>query len=142
MGEQMHRRAYAHATPELTAGRLDSGECAGTDPNFCLLFIVPESARNGKLGPGHTRTLKLATKKFKSDPIRIFVVHDSGLANAFSSAPSGVGAFVLYRPKRKRYKIFEGDPSDSDELVAFVEYAVGSGSQLPLQLASELRHEL
>lgn len=127
--------------PELDSLRLNKGECAPADNRFCLLFFVPGTAR---VAQGLQDTIKKLTVKFKSDPIRILTVRDEGFASAFEAAAAASGSVVLYRPKRKRYRVFPGDVEDTDGLAEFVEGTLASGMQLPelLSLTPDVRMEL
>ena len=112
---------------ELTAARLDAGDCSPTDSNFCLLLLC-----GNELAEGPKSALRQLAKRLKQDPVKVFYVKHAGFAKAFTGAVAG--GVVLYRPKRKRFKLFEGDASDEDGLASFVDGAVGGGSPLPVML--------
>lgn len=122
-----HRAEAGAVVKELTSVRYASGDCTPTDSNFCLLFFGDASTSAMKT------TLRSLAQRLKRDPVKVFFVNDVGFARAFSGASQG--AVLLYRPKRKRFKLFSGDTSSLDELASFVDGAVGGGSPLPEQMS-------
>lgn len=111
---------------ELTAARQQAGDCVPSDGNFCLLLM----------GDGNNPALRSLAPKLFLDHVKVFYVKDPSFASAFGVAS---GSVVLYRPKRRRFKVFSGDTSSVDELATWVDAAVGGGAPLPEQLRSEAR---
>jgi len=120
-----HRADAASSFRELTPARLDAGECAPTDSNFCLLYFSGPASVAPRIGAA----LRQVAQRLRSDPVKVFFVRRTGFADAFGGARRG--AVVLYRPKRKRFKAYEGAADDADALAAFVDSAVGGGAPLP-----------
>lgn len=124
-----HRSQAGGSLRELTAARLEAGDCSPTDGSFCLLHLA-----GAELAEGPKATLRSLAKRLQRDPVKVFYVRHAGYARAFSGAPTG--GVILYRPKRKRFKVFEGEASDLDGLASFVDGAVGGGAPLPEVLKS------
>lgn len=97
-----------------------------SDGNFCLLLM----------GDGNNPALRSLAPKLFLDHVKVFYVKDPSFASAFGVAS---GSVVLYRPKRRRFKVFSGDSSSMDELATWVDAAVGGGAPLPEQLRGEAR---
>eukprot|EP00434_Breviolum_minutum_P029182 symbB.v1.2.025812.t1/scaffold2531.1/size78352/1 len=97
---------------ELTASRQAAGDCVPSDGNYCLLF----------LGDGNNAALRSLAPKLWLDHVKVFYVKDSTFASSFGVAP---GSVLLYRPKRRRFKIFSGDINNVDQLASWVDAAVG-----------------
>lgn len=138
-----HRAATGSKVRELTSARLINGDCAPNDSQFCLLLFELSGAAvenrfsdmeiGDQLRKKQRAALKEVAQSLKRDPVKVFFVRDEKFAQAFGDAQSS--SVVLFRPKRKRYKVFEGDASDASELRSFVEGALG-GSMLPTQTKS------
>ena len=111
---------------ELTASRQAAGDCVPSDGNYCLLF----------LGDGNNAALRSLAPKLWLDHVKVFYVKDPTFASSFGVAP---GSVLLYRPKRRRFKIFSGDINNVDQLASWVDAAVGGGAPLPEQLQGEPR---
>lgn len=124
-------RSHAGATlRELTTERLRSGDCGPADANFCLLHFSPTEV----VAEDTKSALRQLAQRLHRDPVKVFFLRlgeHSGraLAAAFGQLPRG--AIVLYRPKRKRFKVYKGDSGDLDALASFVDAAVGGGMPLP-----------
>lgn len=124
-------RARADATlRELTAARLRNGDCASNDASFCLLLL-----ESGKSHEAHPALRQLAVR-LKQDPVKVFFVRHASATKLFGVQP---GNIVLFRPKRKRFKVFEGDTTSLAELLAFAESAIVLGMPLPMTLSSDFR---
>lgn len=125
-----HRSSH-RSLRELTAAREAAGECAVSDGHFCLLM----------LGEQNLSALRSLAPKLWRDHVKVFYVKDAGFVAAFGAA---TGSVVLYRPKRKRFKLFSGDSGNVEELAEWVEAAIGGGAPLPEQLRAvpQFRAEL
>jgi len=119
-----HRVAALAQARTLTEARFAAGSCGPDDPHFCLLH----SPREGELGKRASSALRSVAQLVARDPIRVFFANSHSMLAAFQVVP---GSVVLYRPKRRRYKIFFGDVSSSEELMSFVNGAVNGGAPLP-----------
>jgi len=126
-----HRSEAAYALRELTAERFANGECAPSDSRFCLLLI----SHTATLAPDVKASLRQLAERLRSDrTIQVFFVRNRAFAKAFGRLqPDTV---VLYRPKRRRFKVFDGAATDGDALATFVDSAVGGGAPLPNSLPS------
>jgi len=121
-----HRSAAASAVKQLTPARLEAGDCGPADSNFCLLYV----GKHGVTLDASTKdALRHIGQRLKTDPIKVFFVQSTPFSKAFELTSDS--SIVLYRPKRKKFKIFDGDVHDLEALAAFVESAVGSGTPLP-----------
>lgn len=125
-----HRSQAGAALTELTAGRLRAGHCAPGDSNFCLLHFCGK-----EMAEGPKTALRQLAQRLQRDPVKVFFVRHRGFAEAFG-ASAAIGSTVLYRPKRKRYKLYSGASGDLDALASFVDGAVGGGAPLPEALQS------
>jgi len=124
-----HRSSAGLSLQELTPSRYNgAGDCAGNDANFCLLLV----SEGGEVGAATRKTFRQLASRLRDDPVKVFFVQQHEFVRAFDKAK--LGSVLLYRPKRKRYKMFEGNPSDIDELATFVDGAIGGGAPLPEQL--------
>lgn len=123
-----HRASAGSGLRELNSERFDGGDCAPSDGKFCLLAYTAADAAEADIKP----VLKKLAQKFHRDPVKVFFVRHTGFMRGFGDlAP---GAVLLYRPKRKRFKVFDGDVQSLEDLAAFVDGAVAGGSQLPQAL--------
>lgn len=134
-----HRSAESVALKELTPTRFSSGECSPSDSNFCLLLV----STAGSAGDAAKDAFRQLAKRLAHDPVKVFFVRNRDFLRGFGAAIAP-GRALLYRPKRKRFKLYEGDTSNVDELAAFVESTVGGGAPLPetLEAAPSMRAEL
>lgn len=133
-----HRSGQSSTLRELTPSRFSSGDCAPQDPNFCLLLI----SSTGDAGIAGRTALRQVAQRLRNDPVKAFFVRHRGFVKAFGKIqPSTV---LLYRPKRKRFKLFAGDASNSDEVAAFVDSTVHGGTPLPeiLSTSPHMHEEL
>lgn len=132
-----HRSGGDAMLRELTSSRLAAGDCAPSASYFCLLFF----STPGQAGESTREALRVLAQRLRRDPVKVFIVRDRSFAKPFNAK---AGEVLLYRPKRKRWKVFDGDASNIDELAAFVDVAVGGGAQLPQLLSSvpTFRNEL
>mmetsp|Transcript_102969 Transcript_102969/g.295468 ORF Transcript_102969/g.295468 Transcript_102969/m.295468 type:complete len:397 (-) Transcript_102969:27-1217(-) len=122
-----HRAESAMAVKELTPARLGAGDCAPGDSNFCLLHFG-SGADGASLAA--KAVLRQLAQRLRTDPVKVFFVRQAGFSKAFGvNLPKE--AVVLYRPKRRRFKVFEGDLRDADAIATFVDGAVGGGAPLP-----------
>lgn len=127
-----HRSSSGATLKELTPTRFGSGDCTPSDGKFCLiLFSAP-----GKAGAEVREIFRGVAQQLGRDqqPIKVFFVQNAGFMRSFGSLKPG--AVVLYRPKRGRFKLFDGDTSSIDTIAAFVDSAVGGGAPLPEKLKS------
>jgi len=134
---QKHRTMAEGALRELTLSRWRSGDCTPQDSNFCVLYLSVA----GKSGDAARNALRQLAHHLRKDPVKVFFFRQQSVAKAFGMSP---GSVILYRPKRKRYKVFQGDTSSVDELTSFVDGAVGGGAPLPelIQSAPAIYDEL
>jgi len=72
-----------------------------------------------------SQALKTAARRLSNDPVKVFFTRDRSVGRAFGLEAGGV---TLFRPKRHRFKIFDGDATDVEELTSFVDLAIGGGS--------------
>lgn len=121
-----HRSQALASFRELTSSRLAGGDCAPGDSNFCLLLF---SGHGDSPAMASLRTL---APRLRNDHVKVFFVKDAEFRSAFGSVPPG--SVLLYRPKRRRFKLFEGDAGNIDDLAAWVDAAVGGGAPLPSSL--------
>lgn len=133
-----HRTLSESALRELTASRFGAGDCSATDSHFCVLLLRPTP---GDKGAAVRSALRQLAHHVRKDPVRVFIVRQKEFARPFGLDP---GAVVLYRPKRKRYKVYSGDATSADDLASFVDSAVGGGAPLPevLRDAPSMKDEL
>lgn len=133
-----HRSLSESALRELTPARLKAGDCAPSDSHFCVLLLRPGPGAEGKAAKDALRQL---AQRLRKDPVKVFIVRQSDYARPFGSIG---GSVVLYRPKRKRFKLFTGDVTNANDLATFVDSAVGGGAPLPelLQSTPSMREEL
>eukprot|EP00913_Durusdinium_trenchii_P012165 g11426.t1 len=115
-----HRSSH-RSLRELTAAREAAGECAVSDGHFCLLM----------LGEQNLSALRSLAPKLWRDHVKVFYVKDAGFVAAFGAA---TGSVVLYRPKRKRFKLFSGDSGNVEELAEWVEAAIGGNLSANLRV--------
>lgn len=115
--------------PELDSKRFGRGVCAPGDAHFCLL-LVQRSTGASSQRKRPEQALRKLEKRFRSMKMQILAVRDEAFGGAFGAPASDVARWVLYRPKRRRYKVYDGDPGDADAISDFVDPAM-SGSQLP-----------
>merc|ERR1712032_1221390 len=94
-----------------TAERLEGGDCAPTDSQFCFLWLKAGAE------PQVEAAMKELAVKYRTDPIKVMYVSTElspGILDSFGLGGGGdeVGdAFVAYRPKRGKYKVHEGEMS-------------------------------
>lgn len=120
---------------ELTLSHFRHGDdpCGG---QFCLL-LLGRGPRN--LAIDAREALSTAAARLKEEPVRSFYVRAEDhpdFAAAFSIASSGLRGrrpvlALLYRPKRGRYELFDGDVVDGAALAEFAVQAVHRGTPLP-----------
>jgi curved DNA-binding protein CbpA len=122
-----HRKLAESALRELTPSRFRNGDCSPNDSNFCVLLLRPTAGASGASARDAFRQL---ARHFAKDPLKVFIVRHAGFASAFGK---GFGKVVLFRPKRKTYKVFNGTGS-AEDLIAFADAAIG-GSPLPESLS-------
>lgn len=130
-----HRSEAGATLRELTAQRFAAGDCGPSEQNFCLLLL---SSGEDAASMASMRTL---AQRLKRDPVKVFFVRDLFFSKAFGAARileehifAGPGSVVLYRPKRKRFKLFSGETDNVDELFSWVDGAIGGGAPLPEKL--------
>jgi len=130
-----HRSGVEATVRELTEARYNAGDCAPTDSKFCLLLHHADGVSNLALS-----VLRQLVVRLRHDPVKVFFVKGRVLSRAFNWKPGDV---ILYRPKRKRFKVFDGDITDPDKIYMFVDAAVGGGSPLPnvVHVEPKLRDE-
>ncbi|CAJ1354988.1 unnamed protein product, partial [Effrenium voratum] len=116
-----HRSEAQASLKELTSARSAAGDCGPSDGHFCLLLLGAAEAA--------TAALRSLAPKLWKDKVKVFYVKDADFATAFDASPDSV---VLYRPKRKRFKLFSGDTGNVDELASWVDAAVGEIEMAPV----------
>ncbi|OLP92394.1 hypothetical protein AK812_SmicGene25812 [Symbiodinium microadriaticum] len=126
-----HRSQALASFRELTSSRLAGGDCAPGDSNFCLLLF---SGHGDSQAMASLRTL---APRLRNDHVKVFFVKDAEFRSAFGSVPPG--SVLLYRPKRRRFKLFEGDAGNIDDLAAWVDAAVGGAPQDGIMAPPTLR---
>lgn len=120
------------------------------DGQFCLLLLERGTVDDAVT----TRRAALATvaEQLRGEPVRVFFVRTekySDFAKSFETASTSafMGSFrrlpaaqvILYRPKRKRFEIFEGNVEKSRDLVDFAEKAIHRGTPLSRKTKGEPR---
>eukprot|EP00933_Yihiella_yeosuensis_P034682 TRINITY_DN2815_c1_g8_i1.p1 TRINITY_DN2815_c1_g8~~TRINITY_DN2815_c1_g8_i1.p1 ORF type:complete len:509 (-),score=103.05 TRINITY_DN2815_c1_g8_i1:101-1627(-) len=103
---------------ELSKQRLEAGDCAPTDSQFCFLWL---KAGADKSVEDATRQL---ANKYRTDPIKLMWVNvemNPELLEAFGLQNSdATDFFVAFRPKRGKFKVHEGKLT-FNELDSFVD---------------------
>lgn len=150
--KDLQKKLAAHLAQQHGAKELRREHFAyGADPcdgQFCLLLLErgprskTESAR---------KVLKAAAELLQHDPVKAFYVradeHEDfakKFEDAHSSVPSFLGGlrrlpsarFVLYRPKRKSFAVFEGKVEDAAALAEFASRVINMGVPLPHKLGN------
>jgi len=113
----------------------------GKDPchgQFCLLLLERDPENRTVV---FRKALKQASEKLSQDPVQAFFVRASkhpDFAAAFERRSHGflgywqqpVAEILLFRPKRNRFEVFQGDMTDAIALAEFAAQAIHRG--LPL----------
>ncbi|CAD7924079.1 unnamed protein product [Amoebophrya sp. A120] len=134
---QKHIAVFRKAGPQGSFKQLDGEDCVDkSDSNFCLLWL--------RYGKDHSEAITAAMQEladsYKTDPVKlrwVAAAQNPGIAEAFGlKAPPANGlAFVLYRPKRDKFKVFDSAQVEIAGLQArlkeFVDTAAFEGAQLP-----------
>lgn len=115
-----HRSNLKAVVRELTPTRFEAGECGVDDSQFCVLHL----SAAGKRGTAAREALKTAARRLSNDPVKVFFTRDRSVGRVFGLEAGGV---TLFRPKRQRFKVFDGDATDVEELTSFVDLAIGGG---------------
>jgi len=110
---------------EWTKEVMDDGYCAATDSQFCFVWL--KSGKNAAL----EKALMDLASKYRRDPMKfIWVSMDKniGVLDAFGFGDDfdGEDKFLAYRPKRAKYKLYEGDFT-LDALDQFVDGVINGG---------------
>uniref|UniRef100_A0A0G4FSV8 DnaJ homolog subfamily C member 10 n=1 Tax=Chromera velia CCMP2878 TaxID=1169474 RepID=A0A0G4FSV8_9ALVE len=123
---------------ELLKTRVDNGECSETDGQYCFILLLKGKSAQGD--PVHD-LMKKTSEKFKNDAAK-FAWVDAELQKGFASAfggvdcPKNVGwgdkchTLIAYRPKRKKFKKFEGNVRDQAAVDSFVDNVVSGGTMI------------
>mmetsp|Transcript_30614 Transcript_30614/g.55498 ORF Transcript_30614/g.55498 Transcript_30614/m.55498 type:complete len:412 (-) Transcript_30614:28-1263(-) len=112
----------------------DEEPCNG---QFCLLLL--------ERGPEDRtvifrKALQLASEKLKQDPVQAFFLRAEkypDFAAAFERHLPGflyqrpVAEILLWRPKRNRFEVFQGDMTDASAVAEFAVQAMNRGTPLP-----------
>ncbi|CEL99775.1 unnamed protein product [Vitrella brassicaformis CCMP3155] len=127
---------------ELTKRRTTNGECAPSDGQYCFILFK----YGGSVDEGVHETVKKLAERYKRDPIKVVWVDATqqpqfvaafGLASGCnSSSPEMCHKFVAYRPKRRKFKLYEGDTWESGALSSFIDGVIG-GDSMPNKLDKE-----
>jgi len=129
-------------TPDLW---LAGDPCEG---QFCLL-LLERGSENSAL-QARRKALAAAAKRLRGEPIRTFYVKADKFPNFVRSfetrSPSAfLGGFlrmpaaqvILYRPKRQRFEVFEGDMENAEALAEFAEKTINRGTPLSQKTKGE-----
>jgi len=114
---------------EWSKERFEAGDCTKTDGQFCFLWLKAGA------DPKVEEAMKNLAHKYRTDPIKMMWANtelNPSMLEAFAleNAESESGDFfVAYRPKRGKFKVFEGD-LELAALDAFVDGVLNGG---PLQ---------
>lgn len=114
------------AFKEWNRERLEAGDCAPQDGQFCFLWLKAGA------DPAVEEAMKSLAKKYRTDPIKMMwanVELNPDLLDAFGlqEAESSTGDFfVAYRPKRSKFKVHEGELS-IEALDSFVDGTLNGG---------------
>jgi hypothetical protein len=122
-------------TKELHA----DGVCSATDGQFCFMWL--KAGKNEQL----EKALMQLAEKYRRDPIKLIwvnvdlnidVLENFGFGDEFD----GEDKFIAYRPKRKKYKVYDG-PFEFKALDTFVD-GVMNGGPLANKVNGEIKFEL
>jgi len=127
-----HRTNAGSTVLELSPARLRSGTCGEKDSQFCLILI---STYPGASQGAHD-ALSVVAKRLKKDPVSMFVARHPTIVNAFGLQLPGT--VILYRPKRKRFQVYNDDATDAEKLAEWTGNEVCCGMQLPYKLFTPL----
>ncbi len=140
---QKHISVLRKSGPQGHFKELGKSECtADKDTNFYLLWL-----RGGDLieSSSIANAMRDLSNTYRTDPVRIrwvSVEQNPQIATAFALLErKKVNSFILYRPKRGRYKVFGKEVEDADlksELKSFVDSAVFDGAALPLKVENTI----
>ncbi|EER15317.1 conserved hypothetical protein [Perkinsus marinus ATCC 50983] len=122
-----HARSKSSSFKELTAEKLEQGECArNIDGKFCVIVVKHHDASDDNF----KAIGKRLAEKYRNDPVRfVWVWDDSAFLNQFD-LPAHTRLFA-YRPKRGRYKLPTSDIEEFDDADGFVDGVINGGTQLP-----------
>ncbi|KAF4714298.1 DnaJ sub B member 9, partial [Perkinsus olseni] len=125
-----HARSKSSSFKELTAEKLEQGECArNIDGKFCVVVVKHHDASDDDF----KAIGKRLAEKYRNDPVRlVWVWDDSAFLNQFD-LPAHTRLFA-YRPKRGRYKLPSSDIASFDSADSFVDGVINGGSQLPYRV--------
>lgn len=124
-------------TKELYAD--GTGPCGPKDSQFCFIWL--KSGKNAKL----EQALMDLAAKYRRDPIKFMYVSmdtNIGVLDSFGFGDDfdGEDKFLAFRPKRRAYKLYEGD-FELAPLDTFVDGTI-NGGPLPNKLKTEVKLEL
>eukprot|EP00927_Polykrikos_kofoidii_P047485 TRINITY_DN4166_c0_g1_i1.p1 TRINITY_DN4166_c0_g1~~TRINITY_DN4166_c0_g1_i1.p1 ORF type:complete len:551 (-),score=129.91 TRINITY_DN4166_c0_g1_i1:301-1830(-) len=122
-------------TKELYA----EGTCSPQDSQFCFMWL--KSGKNAEL---ETALMDLAAK-YRRDPIKFIWVsldRNIGVLDSFGYGDDfdGEDKFLAFRPKRQRFKVFDG-PFELDALDGFVDGVI-NGGPLTNKIKTDVKLEL
>eukprot|EP00930_Biecheleria_cincta_P083254 TRINITY_DN72863_c0_g1_i1.p1 TRINITY_DN72863_c0_g1~~TRINITY_DN72863_c0_g1_i1.p1 ORF type:complete len:472 (-),score=111.80 TRINITY_DN72863_c0_g1_i1:206-1621(-) len=141
--------AKKHHAQELQPDHftVDGDPCDG---QFCLLLL--ERGPVDSAVASRRAALAAAAEQLRGEPVKVFYVQAdkyADFARPFETASTSafMGSFrrlpaaqvILYRPKRKRFEIFEGNVETVRDLVDFAEKAIHRGTPLSQKMKSEPR---
>jgi len=121
---------------ELTVEKIASGACAPKDYRFCLLVHLPK----GKVKEYESTYLQVIKefKAEKNDPVRVFYVTPENrkiyqkLHEMVKDGFEGPGSMILWRPKRRKFKIVDDDVDarNPKRIISYVRNVIDGGSTL------------
>lgn len=120
---------------------MPSSFAGGADPckgKFCLLLV--EHASTPEVRKARV-ALADASRKLRNEPVQVFYVkaeRQRNFVDAFGALAEGrflrrrpAAQAFLYRPRRGRYEVFDGDVSNGRAIADFVSLSINRGSPLP-----------
>jgi hypothetical protein len=124
---------------EWTKELYEDGVCNPSDSQFCFLWL--KAGKNEKL----EKALMQLAEKYRRDPIKLIWVNTDMNINVldnfgFGEEFDGEDKFLAYRPKRQKYKVFDGE-FEFKALDTFVD-GVMNGGPLSDKIIGDVKLEL
>jgi hypothetical protein len=124
---------------EWTKELYDEGTCNPSDSQFCFVWL--KAGKNEKL----EKALMQLAEKYRRDPIKLIWVNTDMNINVldnfgFGEEFDGEDKFLAYRPKRQKYKVFDGE-FEFKALDTFVD-GVMNGGPLSDKVIGDVKLEL
>merc|ERR1712216_267547 len=124
---------------EWTMDLYSDGVCSPADSQFCFIWL-----KAGKNAALEAALIQLA-EKYRRDPIKLIWVNTDMNLNVLDSFGfgddfDGEDKFLAFRPKRQKYKLYDG-PFEFKALDQFVD-GVMNGGPLTEKLKTEIKLEL